>query len=211
MYSITDGSDKYQVSLKMELDTGSVVSIVNETTYREKFSDRPLRRTNLKLQDYNKAPDAVLGVMDVPVVYKSQSATLPLVVTKGDRPNLFGRNWLSKLKLGWNVLVQQPRRARSRSARLMTPQMSVVGHALALNMVGIAYPMACLQLSINRFKILVPRRHWNLSIVSRVWHHEQKYWLTLCHAQIRNADVGLTVTQVLQHLSSSTFHFQNIM
>ena len=118
VYRITDGSDKYQVSvkanghhiLKMELDTGSVVSIVNETTYREKFSDRSSRRTNLKLQGYNKAPVAVLGVIDVPVVYKSQRATLPLVMTQGDVPNLFGRNWLSKLKLDWNELVQQTKK-----------------------------------------------------------------------------------------------------
>ena len=70
-------------SLQMELDTGSVVSIVNEKTYLEKFSDRTLRLTNLKLQDYNKAAVVVLGVIDAPVVYKSQSATLPLHVEEG--------------------------------------------------------------------------------------------------------------------------------
>ena len=94
-----------------------------------KFSDRSLRRTNWKLQDYSKAPVAVLGVIDVPVVYESQSATLPLVVTKGDQPNLFGRNWLSKLKLDWNELVQQTKKGEKgeegrRSAWLMTPHLS---------------------------------------------------------------------------------------
>ena len=129
MYRITDGSDKYRVSvkanghhsLKMELERGSVVSIVNETTYREKFSDRSLRCKNLKLQNYNKAPVAVLGVIDVPVVYKSQSATLPLVVTKGDRPNLSGRNWLSKLKLDWNELVQQTKKGEKKVCMVDDP------------------------------------------------------------------------------------------
>ena len=105
----------------MELDTGSVVSIVNETTYREMFSDRSLRRTNLKLQDYKKAPVAVLGVIDVPVAHKCQSATLPSVMTNGDRPNLFGRNWLSKLKLDWNELVQQTKKGEKKVCMVDDP------------------------------------------------------------------------------------------
>ena len=114
MFNITDNSEKYHVSmvanghnrLDMELDTGSVVSIVDQETYRKKFSNCPLRWTKLKLQDYNKTPVAVLGVIETPVKYKFQTLTLPLVVVKGDKPNLLGRNWLFKLKLDWNEVVQ---------------------------------------------------------------------------------------------------------
>ena len=34
----------------------------------------------------------------MPVVYSGQSITLPLIVVRGDKPALLGRNWLSKIK-----------------------------------------------------------------------------------------------------------------
>ena len=92
--------------LDMEFNTRCVVSIVNVATYREKLGNCPLQRTNLKLQDYNKAPIPVICVIEAPIAYAVQKATLPLVVVKGDTPNLFGRNWLAKLQLNWKEVVQ---------------------------------------------------------------------------------------------------------
>ena len=36
--------------------------------------------------------------------YKGQSENLPIVVVAGKGPNLFGRNWLQKLKLDWSQI-----------------------------------------------------------------------------------------------------------
>lgn len=33
--------------------------------------------------------------------YGDQKETLPLIIVKGNRPAIFGRNWLEKLKLDW--------------------------------------------------------------------------------------------------------------
>ena len=111
VYSVADDDQKYWVQvgvsgnqLEMELDTGSAVSIVNEETYRQYLTDVPLQKTGLRLRDYNKAPVHLLGVIGVPVTYKSQQKTLPLVVAKGNRPNLFGRNWLRKIQLDWQEI-----------------------------------------------------------------------------------------------------------
>ena len=40
----------------------------------------------------------------VEVEYESQKATLPVVVVKGNGPNLFGRNWMLSVRLNWNKI-----------------------------------------------------------------------------------------------------------
>ena len=56
-----------------------------------------------------KKPIEVLGVARVEVTYGNQSKRLPLVVVRGDRSPLFGRNWLREIGLDWKkVLNFQP-------------------------------------------------------------------------------------------------------
>ena len=45
-----------------------------------------------------------MGTVDVCVKCNRQEAVLPLVVVRGARPSLLGRNWLNKLKLNWEEL-----------------------------------------------------------------------------------------------------------
>ena len=111
VYSVT--YPKYMVTmgingkpLQMGIDSGSVVSIANDVTYKELIQDRPLQPTHLTLRDYNQAEVPLLGIVSVPVEYNGERKTLPLVVSKGNRPNLLGRNWLAKIKLNWNEIVK---------------------------------------------------------------------------------------------------------
>ena len=46
----------------------------------------------------------MLGTVDVVVKYGDQTATLPLLVVKGEGPSLLGRNWLGALKLDWHEI-----------------------------------------------------------------------------------------------------------
>ena len=46
----------------------------------------------------------VLGSIEVGVVYKKQSYTLPLLVVAGNGPSLLGRDWLASIQLDWNEL-----------------------------------------------------------------------------------------------------------
>ena len=40
------------------------------------------------------------------VVQEGQRKKLPIVVTPGDSPVLFGRNWLKQLKLDWTKILE---------------------------------------------------------------------------------------------------------
>ena len=111
VYSVTN--PKYMVMmgindkpLQMEIDSGSMVSIVNEVTYNELIQDRSAQPTHLTLRDCNQAEVLLLGIVSVSVGYNGERKTLPLVVSKFNRPNLLSRNWLDKIKLIWNEIVK---------------------------------------------------------------------------------------------------------
>ncbi len=64
-----------------------------------------LENTNIKLRTYTGEFIKAKGVAEVQVQYEDQSASLPLVVTAGEGPMLFGRNWLKKIRLNWPQLL----------------------------------------------------------------------------------------------------------
>ena len=92
--------------MKMEVDTGSAVSIISETAYKKLFQHLPLKPTHFYLKMYSGERLTLLGEFQVRVTYQTQEVHLPLVVAKGDKPVLLGRNWLDKLKLDWATIFK---------------------------------------------------------------------------------------------------------
>ena len=91
-------------SVPMKVDTGASVSIMAETLYHKLWPRGGLKQTTVRLQTYLKEPIQVLGCTDVHVAYGGQTATLPLVVVKGEGPTLLGRNWLSQIRFDWSKI-----------------------------------------------------------------------------------------------------------
>ena len=91
-------------SVPMEVDTGASVSIMSETLYHKLWPRRGLKETTIRLQTYSKEPIPVVGATQVCVGYEGQTATLPLVVVKGQGPTLLGRNWLNQIRLNWSQI-----------------------------------------------------------------------------------------------------------
>ena len=56
------------------------------------------------LRTYTGQALKVIGCTDATVKYWSQEMQLPLLVVAGERPSLFGRNWLNHIKLDWESL-----------------------------------------------------------------------------------------------------------
>ena len=93
--------------LQMEVDTGASVSIISNKTFRELWEgDRKLRKSTVVLRSYANQVINVLGELVVSVAYGDQKKTLTLLVVSGKGPSLFGRDWLTQIKLNWNQIFK---------------------------------------------------------------------------------------------------------
>ncbi|XP_062401725.1 LOW QUALITY PROTEIN: uncharacterized protein K02A2.6-like [Sardina pilchardus] len=88
-----------------EIDTGAGLTIVNERTYRQIGCGR-LHPAKIKLYTYTKEKVDVLGKMHANVIYKGQTKQLPLLVVRGEGPNLLGRDWLKVVRLDWTAIFK---------------------------------------------------------------------------------------------------------
>ncbi|XP_028327385.1 uncharacterized protein K02A2.6-like [Gouania willdenowi] len=93
-----------RVPLKMELDTGSALSLISNKDYMKNFPDMKLSRTSVKLKTYTGQRVAPLGKLKVKVKYKNQTCNLELFVLKEGGAPLFGRQWLRQIKLNWQQI-----------------------------------------------------------------------------------------------------------
>ena len=92
-------------TVDMLVDTGAVVLIVPERIYRKYLPQAPLRKAR-DLRSYSGDKLNLIGELTVTVQYGAQEYNFPLVIVKGDKPSLFGRNWLEKIKLDWGRFFQ---------------------------------------------------------------------------------------------------------
>ncbi len=86
------------------IDTAASVSIIGETVYQEKLSHLPLKNTTVRLSSYSGDRIAVLGQIEVEASYEGQLRRLQLVVAKGNKASLLGRDWMKQLKLNWQKI-----------------------------------------------------------------------------------------------------------
>ena len=91
-------------SLLMALDTGAGVSVISEETYKKYFSGTPLMPSNTRLRAYTGHPLKVHGQLIAHLKYQDQSADVPNLVVDGSGPSLFGRDWLSRIRLDWTKI-----------------------------------------------------------------------------------------------------------
>ena len=58
-----------------------------------------LNKRDLILKTYSGESLKVKGMVTVEVQFNQQTASLPIVILEGNGPTLFGRNWLSYIRL----------------------------------------------------------------------------------------------------------------
>ena len=88
-------------SVNFEVDTAASFSIIGESLYRSEFSNSELKPCDIRLRSYSGEKLELLGQFKCKVDVKEQQEVLPLIVCKGNKVALLGRNWLEKIKLDW--------------------------------------------------------------------------------------------------------------
>ena len=104
----TNRCEPYSVEMSLqganvtfEIDTGSTRTLVNESVYQQYVSKCRLQNVNVNLKCYNGETIPLLGQTNVSVSYNGKVFNLPLLVVKGNKPSLLGRDWLNIIKLDW--------------------------------------------------------------------------------------------------------------
>ena len=88
-------------SIKVEVNSGASLTLVLVCMFTEHWPELQLTPTRTTLRSYRGECILVLENVDVVVNYGHKTATLPLLVIKGDWLSLLGRNWL---KLDWHYI-----------------------------------------------------------------------------------------------------------
>ena len=89
--------------VKMELDTGSAVSVLPYKQYKEHFGHVKLAKSLVTLKTYTWQKITPKGEMKCIVKFKGQEEELTLQVVETPGPALSGRDWLSKIQLDWGA------------------------------------------------------------------------------------------------------------
>lgn len=92
------------VKLKMELDTGSALSIISYKDYKDHFEKFKLKHTSVILKTYTGEKISPMGKLKVRVKCEKQRRVLNLYVLKKGGVPLFGREWLRSIRLNWQSL-----------------------------------------------------------------------------------------------------------
>ncbi len=92
------------VDLKMELDTGSALSIISYKDYKDHFNKLKLKRTSVILKTYSGEKIAPIGKLKVRVKCENKRRVLDLYVLKKGGVPLFGHEWLRSIRLNWQSI-----------------------------------------------------------------------------------------------------------
>ena len=90
---------------QIEVNTAADYSDMSKSVYFDKFADKPLNPSKVKLKTYTGVVLDMSGEMQCDIVYKGKQYSLPMVVANYDaRPTLLGRNWLCQIKMEWGEI-----------------------------------------------------------------------------------------------------------
>ena len=95
------------VDINMELDTGATCSTLSEKLYNEHLSGFPVHETDITLPCYTGFWFQFLLSICDPVIYRNNPYKLVLLVVKGNKPALFGRDWLKHIKINWENICNR--------------------------------------------------------------------------------------------------------
>ena len=98
-------------SIDLLVDTGVGVSVISEKTFHDAWKHKlPLLTpaSDVTLNSYTGQAITVLGKFEPSIKYNGQTDMMPILIVKGYRPNLLGRDILGIITLDWaNLFLVQ--------------------------------------------------------------------------------------------------------
>lgn len=92
-------------SVRMEVDTGAVYSVMDEAEFARRFPGTDLEQSDVKLRGYFGNQWAVVGKATVNAEFGGRQARLPLFAVRGGSRALLGRNWASAFRMPLDSLL----------------------------------------------------------------------------------------------------------
>ena len=91
----------------VEVDTGASATLINESTFHQIWpKQKPdVSKADL-LRTYTGEKVPLLGTVNTTIKYQDQTTTLPVLIVKGQGPNIIGRDSITALKLKWSSVHQ---------------------------------------------------------------------------------------------------------
>lgn len=94
------------VPVNFTIDTGCGVTLIDETIYKSRFSDTQLQTCSTTLRAFSGHEIETIGQFNADIEHNGQSVeNLRVIVVKGSRPSLLGREWLSAIRLNWSEII----------------------------------------------------------------------------------------------------------
>ncbi len=82
--------------MQMLVDTGAVRSLLSETTWR-RIGAPPVSTARIRLVTYTGQTIELLGEVKLAINYKGKTSRRSVLVTKGQHPDVIGRDWLHEV------------------------------------------------------------------------------------------------------------------
>ena len=87
----------------VKVDTGASATLNNKSTFHQIW---PKQKPDVSeadfLRTYTGEKVPLLGTVKTTIKYKDQTTTLPVLIVKGQAPNILGRDLITALKLKWS-------------------------------------------------------------------------------------------------------------
>lgn len=82
--------------MRMEIDSGAAVSVINEATYTDKFNNYNLDLENVEIYTYSGQKVGILGSFNPIIEYEGKSNNIKIFVVKGRNSSILGRDFLKE-------------------------------------------------------------------------------------------------------------------
>ena len=106
------------IPLQMKIDTGAAVSIISESTWKNKLKQPTLKPCSLVLKEYPDNHLHIEGCCEVQVQVGETIKQLELIVCEGNGVSLLGRNWLKEIRLDWSAIANANGTVKSKLSKL---------------------------------------------------------------------------------------------